>query len=254
MGLLPVPQGGGAKTASDAGLAVQSWEGPEPIRCFREEAALFNAHAESHARARASLALEDALEVQERRAAAGGAQNGSNRLCIESAGPCRDPWQCATTSRRTISPRSITHRGTPDRRAVRSGAPPCLSSTTATVRRQLDLRRRAEPGEHPRSAMPRDGTSVEVVQRIGSRRRKVCGIDQGARRFIAALATASRRRRQSDRPGRFRMKVFCYRYYLGSATARGRVLRRGRGGTRGGPRMRGAGQLAETGSDMARCG
>src|SRR5947209_4267093 len=214
-----------AQTGPDAALRI-SWEVRNRFRLFREERD-FLLHVES-ARGRSILASEQALELQSD--GRGWARNVVNRLCIDLAGRVSEPCTRDNVKESYLTPvdHAITVRLT--------GAAPvgaiCAWSfddgdgpqqSTFDCAEPVNLRARYG---RPTVATVDVSSGSEAPQRI-SEAIKVRDV------FIAGLGDSiASGEGNPDRPIALSDDGFCFRYYLGSASAQ--YYRPSRAGYKGG--------------------
>jgi lysophospholipase L1-like esterase len=214
-----------AQTAVDAPLQI-SWEVRNRFRLFREERD-FQLHVEA-ARNRSVLASEQALELQSD--GRGWARNTVNRLCIDLSGRISEPCTRDNVKESYLTPidHAVVVRLTGE---VPVGAT-CAWSFDDGDGPQQSTFDCAEPVNLRVRYGRQTGASVEVssgqdaLQKISTEIR-VRDI------FIAGLGDSiASGEGNPDRPIALAEEGFCFRYYLGSATAQ--YYRPSRAGYKGG--------------------
>ena len=181
------------------------------------------------ARGRSVLASEQALELQSD--GRGWARNTVNRLCIDLAGRVSEPCTRDNVKESYLTPTEHPVTRPADRRRFRSAPPAPGRSTTATGRRQSDLRLR-RAGQFPRALRPHHGRHRRRLRRLRAPQRVTTEI---AVRdiFIAGLGDSiASGEGNPDRPIALADEGFCFRSYLGTAAAQ--YYRPSRAGYKGG--------------------
>jgi hypothetical protein len=226
LGSLPVHRAAAQTAAPDAAMQI-TWEVRNRFRLFREERD-FQLHVDS-AGGRSILASEDALELQSD--GRGWARNMVNRLCIDLQGSVSEPCVRDNVKESYLTPidHPITVRLTG---AVPVGATCAWSfddgdgppqQSTFDCSEPVNLRVRYGPQT---VATVDVSSGPEAPQRV-STEIKVRDI------FIAGLGDSiASGEGNPDRPIALSDEGFCFRYYLGSATAQ--YYRPSRAGYKGG--------------------
>src|SRR5689334_13581935 len=214
-----------AQSVSDGPALQITWEVRNRFRLFREERD-FQLHAEN-LRGRSILAAEDSLEVQGE--GRGWARNMVNRLCIDLQGRVADPCLRDNVKENYLTP--IDH--------------PVVVRLTGEVPVGATCAWTFDDGDGPQSSTFDCAEPVNTRVRYG--RDTVATVDvssaDGAQRistgirvrdvFIAGLGDSiASGEGNPDRAVALSDEGFCFRYYLGSASAQ--YYRPSRGGYKGG--------------------
>jgi lysophospholipase L1-like esterase len=221
---LPVPQAA-AQTAPDQALQI-TWEVRNRFRLFREERD-FELHAES-LRGRSILASEDALEVQSD--GRGWARNMVNRLCIDLQGKVADPCVRDNVKENYLTP--IDHPI-----VVRLAGEVPVGATCAWS---------FDDGDGPQKSTFDCAEAVNLRVRYGRQTVATVEVSSGSDAtqkisteimvrdiFIAGLGDSiASGEGNPDRAVGLSDEGFCFRYYLGSASAQ--YYRPSRAGYKGG--------------------
>jgi lysophospholipase L1-like esterase len=221
---LPVPHAA-AQTAPDQPLQI-SWEVRNRFRLFREERD-FQLHAES-LRGRSVLASEDALEVQSD--GRGWARNMVNRLCIDLQGKVADPCTRDNVKENYLTP--IDH--------------PIVVRLTGEVPVGATCAWSFDDGDGPQNSTFDCAEAVNLRVRYGRQTVATVEVSSGSDAtqristeirvrdiFIAGLGDSiASGEGNPDRAVALSDEGFCFRYYLGSASAQ--YYRPSRAGYKGG--------------------
>src|SRR5579871_1003092 len=228
LGMLPAPPAA-AQAAPDASVSTAmriTWEVRNRFRLFREERD-FQLHAES-LRGRSILASEDALEVQSD--GRGWARNMVNRLCIDLQGRLADPCIRDTVKENYLTPidHPVTVRLTGE---VPVGAT-CAWSFDDGDGPQKSTFDCAEP-VNLRVRYGRETVASAEVSSGSDPTQRVSTAIKVRDIFIAGIGDSiASGEGNPDRAVALSDEGFCFRYYLGSATAQ--YYRPSRGGFKGG--------------------
>jgi lysophospholipase L1-like esterase len=224
MGSLPA-QRAAAQGTPDASMRI-NWEVKNRFRLFREERD-FQLHAES-LRGRSIVASEDALEIQSD--GRGWARNMVNRLCIDLQGRLADPCIRDTVKENYLTPidHPVVVRLTGE---VPVGAT-CAWSFDDGDGPQKSTFDCAEP-VNLRVRYGRDTVAAAEVSSGSDPTQQVSTIIRVRDIFIAGLGdSVASGEGNPDRAVALSDEGFCFRYYLGSATAQ--YYRPSRAGYKGG--------------------
>jgi lysophospholipase L1-like esterase len=223
---LPVPHAAAAQqTAAGSPLQI-SWEVRNRFRLFREERD-FQLHAES-LRGRSILASEDALEVQSD--GRGWARNMVNRLCIDLQGKVADPCTRDNVKENYLTP--IDH--------------PIVVRLTGEVPVGATCAWSFDDGDGPQKSTFDCAEPVNLRVRYGRQTVATVEVSSGSDAtqrisaeirvrdiFIAGLGdSVASGEGNPDRAVALSDEGFCFRYYLGSASAQ--YYRPSRAGYKGG--------------------
>jgi lysophospholipase L1-like esterase len=214
-----------AQTAPDSPLQI-SWEVRNRFRLFREERD-FQLHAES-LRGRSILASEDALEVQSD--GRGWARNMVNRLCIDLQGKVADPCMRDNVKENYLTP--IDH--------------PIVVRLTGEVPVGATCAWSFDDGDGPQKSTFDCAELVNLRVRYGRQTVATVEVSSGSDAtqristeirvrdiFIAGLGDSiASGEGNPDRAVALSDEGFCFRYYLGSASAQ--YYRPSRAGYKGG--------------------
>ena len=214
-----------AQTAPDSPLQI-SWEVRNRFRLFREERD-FQLHAES-LRGRSILASEDALEVQSD--GRGWARNMVNRLCIDLQGKVADPCMRDNVKENYLTP--IDH--------------PIVVRLTGEVPVGATCAWSFDDGDGPQKSTFDCAEPVNLRVRYGRQTVATVEVSSGSDAtqristeirvrdiFIAGLGDSiASGEGNPDRAVALSDEGFCFRYYLGSASAQ--YYRPSRAGYKGG--------------------
>ena len=222
---LPVPHAAAQQTAASSPLQI-SWEVRNRFRLFREERD-FQLHAES-LRGRSILASEDALEVQSD--GRGWARNMVNRLCIDLQGKVADPCTRDNVKENYLTP--IDH--------------PIVVRLTGEVPVGATCAWSFDDGDGPQKSTFDCAEPVNLRVRYGRQTVATVEVSSGSDAtqrisaeirvrdiFIAGLGDSiASGEGNPDRAVALSDEGFCFRYYLGSASAQ--YYRPSRAGYKGG--------------------
>jgi len=222
---LPVPHAAAQQTAASSPLQI-SWEVRNRFRLFREERD-FQLHAES-LRGRSILASEDALEVQSD--GRGWARNMVNRLCIDLQGKIADPCTRDNVKENYLTP--IDH--------------PIVVHLTGEVPVGATCAWSFDDGDGPQKSTFDCAEPVNLRVRYGRQTVAAVEVSSGSEPtqrisaeirvrdiFIAGLGDSiASGEGNPDRAVALSDEGFCFRYYLGSASAQ--YYRPSRAGYKGG--------------------
>src|SRR6195256_2038732 len=214
-----------AQTAPDASMQI-SWEVRNRFRLFREERD-FLLHTDS-ARGRSILASEQALELQSD--GRGWARNTVNRLCIDLAGRVSEPCTRDSVKESYLTP--VDH--------------PVTVQLTGQIPVGATCAWSFDDGEGPRQSTFDCAEPVNLRARYGRATVATVEVSSGPEApqrvsteimvhdfFIAGLGDSiASGEGNPDRPIALSDEGFCFRYYLGSATAQ--YYRPSRAGYKGG--------------------